>query len=116
MNKTDAFSLPAGARSPEAILTYLDNSAYDGLSEVDLPRDWLHVLYREEDKFTGPANDCVYSELRAAAAPPGGAADVVRVYRSGGALGRFLPRIFYLEEQRDHTDFYVSLQELPEEA
>ena len=60
---TDVFSLFSGAK-PEAILAYLDGSAYTGLSEVDLEKDWLRVLSREKDKFVGPENDCRFSEIR----------------------------------------------------
>ena len=44
----DIFELFSGAKSPAAILQFLDGSAYDELSEVDLRKDWLHVLYRAE--------------------------------------------------------------------
>ncbi|MBR4703245.1 MAG: EAL domain-containing protein [Oscillospiraceae bacterium] len=60
----DIFELFSGAKSPAAILEYLDGSAYDGLSEVDLRSDRLHVLFRSEGKYAGPVQDSAYSEFR----------------------------------------------------
>ena len=64
----DIFELFSGAKSPEAIVEFLDGSAYDDLSEVDLKKDWLHVLARAEGKFEGPMADNKYSDLRSFAA------------------------------------------------
>ena len=60
----DAFGLLAGAQTPEAILEYLDNAEYDALSEIDLEKDRLHVLYRTENKYTGPLSDSGGNEWR----------------------------------------------------
>ena len=47
--------------------------------------------------------------------PLNGASDILSVYRSSGELGRFLLRIFYLEDQGENALFYASLQELVEQ-
>ena len=65
---TDIFELFSGAKSPEAIVQFLDSSAYDDLSEIDLKKDWLHMLARAEGKFEGPMADGRYSEMRSFAA------------------------------------------------
>ena len=60
----DIFELFSGKQPPAVLLEYLDGSTYDRLSELDLKKDWLHVIYRADEKFVGPLNDGVYSEIR----------------------------------------------------